>query len=371
MATSGTNAFVQVVTGILLIAWFGVYISTIMLASDAPGEHPLGQLILCAVIPLYPVIIGILYPVMGWYFLRMPNWIFSPIVILVPLVVVGLTYAPSIWLKSRGVNLTGVSVRGDTVYLNGSPWAGVDAPSFEVLHERFSKDKNHVYMNSSRSVIEGADPKTFYVFEAANYGDYSRDAKNVFLRDKIIPGADPQSFKPLNNRTCPIGSDHSHVFVDYKTSTADPASFAELSENYFKDHQRIYYYDYEGGLIPVPEADLATFQVIDYSWSKDKTHVFTFVSDGKSMKVVVVPEADPATFTPLESDYAKDRAHVYYASTVYSDNMQKRDRQLVTVSGADPATLKVTGIKTIFDKYDATDKDHTWLKGIKYGDVKK
>ena len=61
--------------------------------------------------------------------------------------------------------------------------------TFSVIGENYSKDKNHVYFESS--IVINADPKTFKILDFP----YSRDSKTVFCGTLPLKVSDIESFK--------------------------------------------------------------------------------------------------------------------------------------------------------------------------------
>ncbi|NPE46465.1 DKNYY domain-containing protein [Sphingobacterium prati] len=73
----------------------------------------------------------------------------------------------------------------------------VDAESFKILegiggNSFWSGDKNHIYYNEQP--LSAADPKTFEVLKRA----VAKDAKHIFVGDKIFEGPDVKSFRSVD-----------------------------------------------------------------------------------------------------------------------------------------------------------------------------
>jgi len=75
---------------------------------------------------------------------------------------------------------------------------GADKDTFlEILiHQeiRYARDRNHVY--ADEKIIPGADPETFEVFKTHIF--YAKDKNHVYNGGKILKKADPSSFNPDN-----------------------------------------------------------------------------------------------------------------------------------------------------------------------------
>jgi hypothetical protein len=90
-----------------------------------------------------------------------------------------------------------------------------------------------------------ADPATF---EVLRYG-YAKDSKAAYFLDKVIAGADPQTFQI-------VSPDHA-------------ANWAWSFGRYAKDANHVYYKENV-----IPDADAATFVVVDEREFKDKNHTY-------------------------------------------------------------------------------------------------
>jgi hypothetical protein len=167
----------------------------------------------------------------------------------------------------------------------------------------------------AKTRLAGADPATFKALprpphalapcehEADEF--YGADRGHVFYEGKVVPGADPASFRPLAEYE--YGADGSSVFYQgKKLEGADPASFrillwpreapgAKPGSVYLKrpsgENFSIYAADarhvWEQGR-PMPGLDAATFALLPMDYTKDKNGVYR--NDR------LVPGLDPSTF---------------------------------------------------------------------------
>jgi hypothetical protein len=105
----------------------------------------------------------------------------------------------------------------------------------------------------------------------------------------------------------------------------DAASFLALSEEYSKDKNRVFYKWISPGrfwVVELPDANPATFAVLDVNLAKDDKHVWKWDA--------VIEEADAATAEVVNPHWTwKDRNRVYYQSRV--------------MEGADPQTFRHLG----------------------------
>ncbi len=169
------------------------------------------------------------------------------------------------------------------VYYKGVTISEDPSNTFEILQDSYSKDAKGVYYESKK--IDGADPSTFSfirnsyftmdknsVYFLENYevkktgadvatfqvvlgspGNYGKDSRNVFIGDRVLESAIPQSFRYLDSG---YSKDSESVFFgEKKISNADPVSFTVLGDGLSSDE------GYHGSLVY-------------YSYAKDKEHVF-------------------------------------------------------------------------------------------------
>ena len=91
-----------------------------------------------------------------------------------------------------------------------------------------------------------------------------------------------------------------------KIQNADLNTFEEVSKEYYRDKNNVFYYDnYDGDVKKVKGADAKTFEAIEgYALGRDKNAVY---DRGKLIKGL-----DPVTFEDLNGDFYKDKNGVYY-----------------------------------------------------------
>lgn len=111
------------------------------------------------------------------------------------------------------------------VFFLGFVIKDADGSTFEMLEEDYAKDKNAVYFESRK--IGGADPKTFFVYkENGEFGhdvSYAKDQASVYMDDKKVKDADVITFEVLAEN---YGRDSKHVYYKGKiVPNADPASY--------------------------------------------------------------------------------------------------------------------------------------------------
>ena len=169
---------------------------------------------------------------------------------------------------------------------------GADPDTFEPAGRGYARDRNHVYYESNK--VKACDPhavvfwndyfcgdakNVYYLTEAIPGADRisfeviggmaAKDGQRVYLRSSVIADAKPATFRLVTDGCDFIGSDGTNVFFHgEKTSGVDAPTFEALGANYFRDKFQVAYH---GGtaanpiasLRVIPEADAATFKVID------------------------------------------------------------------------------------------------------------
>ena len=149
---------------------------------------------------------------------------------------------------------------------------GLDVATFEALSEDYTRDKNRVYYKVVSNgdfiviLLPEAHPASF---EALTF-DLARDRNHVWYRDRIQKGADPATFKLINEDFAVFLDKDSVHYQNEIIAGADPASFKHLASGYYADRNRIYW-----SSTPIPDADPATFKVLGDSFiAKDKSRAY-------------------------------------------------------------------------------------------------
>lgn len=170
-----------------------------------------------------------------------------------------------------------------------------DFETFQVLsshNSRWASDKNHVYFEGR--VLRSADPNDFEVFDRDNelsrsgdneykrarkirndvekfvdLGSYSLDINGVYWAEKVMPGADPGTFKQFDMPETEYSNskawalDETGVYCNgRRLKGSDPATFRLLGFNYGVDKHRVYH-----EFNPLPQANRETF-VVTYHETK-------------------------------------------------------------------------------------------------------
>ena len=210
----------------------------------------------------------------------------------------------------------GYHLRGDKVYyLSAFPGraneiAGADAASFKAFDTTYAKDKSSAYFDGRP--IPGADATSFDVL---NRSGFAKDRNHVYQLDRPISD-DPAHFELIDGG---LSKDSAAVYwTDGGVLSDDPTHFAIVSNSdhymYTKDSRTIHVNG-----TPIPDADPATFRVLQGAYAQDARRVFYFADP--------VVDADAASFRPLDGPYAGDARHAFWMGKV--------------IDGADPATFRV------------------------------
>ena len=237
----------------------------------------------------------------------------------------------------------------------------VDITTFYIHKDNYiCFDKDHVYIalnylpydfnkadqeNKHLWKVEKANPKTFQKIDS----DWSKDDKHYFYNYVPID-VDYNSFKVLNEN---FAKDKNRVYLlknyELLTSTIDPTTAKKINDRYITDKDNIYdFQEYQNGKkvdsltsipyqnidnltilenkfllfdnnviydgVKIEKADVSSFQLIQFPYSKDKNHVFYYGE--------VIEKADPNTFSIFETPYySKDKNNVY----VYGKLLKEAD----------------------------------------------
>lgn len=188
-----------------------------------------------------------------------------------------------------------------SVYFDGHPIPGADAPSFQVLaRPGYAKDRRHVYQ-LDRPISD--DPAHFELLD----GSLSKDSAAVYWSDGRLLSHDPAHFVIVSNTDHYLFTkDNNTVHVNGNPiAGADPATFRVLAGAYAQDRQRIYYFTGS-----VADTDAPSFRALDGPYAVDARHAYWM---GKP-----IPGANPATFRVLNAAFecSADAQHAYYRQSV-------------------------------------------------------
>jgi|GEM_PF-1440835 hypothetical protein len=216
---------------------------------------------------------------------------------------------------------SGYYIRITKVYYH--PGFGLSSPfeikdvhmsTFEILDDDrgYAKDKNRVYLDGLP--IPEADPATFEILEDR----YWRDKNYVYLNERIFSN-DPENFEFISGN---LMRDSHHIYWSTEIISDDPSNFTIIDDSgsttYWKDSQNIFF---NGS--PIEDANINTFEIIDDIYSHDDTNVF--------YRADTISQADIASFEVVEMPYAKDDFSVFHMEHI--------------LPNADPQTFYILNIK--------------------------
>lgn len=122
-----------------------------------------------------------------------------------------------------------------------------DLASFRVVGERHSVDKDHVYYGDK--IVQGADPETFVALNVSlnNSQYYAKDENYVYVEDRVVVGANPKAFRLvasliIRGRTHIYGLDDKNLFVNgVIVQGIDIKSLTIFETGTSRDKNRMYY----------------------------------------------------------------------------------------------------------------------------------
>ncbi|MEA2065441.1 MAG: DKNYY domain-containing protein [Patescibacteria group bacterium] len=182
----------------------------------------------------------------------------------------------------------------------------------------YSKDKDDVFFNSI--LIKEADEDSFvpiicdirsqlFGYYKQTFFGYSlmKDNNNVYYREKIINGADPETIIYLGGD---FSKDKHYVYKnELKLEHIDITGFQFLPNRYSKNYNSVFHKE-----ILIPEADPGSFEVVGIYYTKDKNNVY--------YKTNIIKDADIDTFeVPKNKDYryARDKNNFYENGEIILD----------------------------------------------------
>jgi hypothetical protein len=232
-----------------------------------------------------------------------------------------------------------------TAYYRQYPFSYADVATFQALDDHYAKDRNkayycdeyregqNYYMTKKQAILEvdNALPPSFITI---NNG-YAKDKKRAYFHGIAFPVKNVSTLTSIDPF---FAKDNIRGYLNQQVIAGSHGRTFEVTDRHFaKDSAHVYYYGYTGEgshNITILPCDKASFQILDYRYSKDKEKVF-FLG-------FILQHADPNTFKILSSGYAMDSGKVYY--------MSKR------MAGVDVASFKV------FGENDLSNQDVSYAK---------
>ncbi|AZQ63191.1 hypothetical protein EI427_13360 [Flammeovirga pectinis] len=162
----------------------------------------------------------------------------------------------------------------------GNTKMNADVGTFEVLSQKYGKDKNNIYFKSI-AITNEVDYSSFRVQEHLVY-----DKNNVYI---------PFDDLRLNST---YSNDSSKQLLEIKG--ANPSTFENIDYNWNKD-DKLFFYNY----LPV-DVDYATFQILNEVGSKDKNNVYLHKDNE-----IIISVIDIESVKAIDDHYLVDKDNVY------------------------------------------------------------
>jgi hypothetical protein len=166
----------------------------------------------------------------------------------------------------------------------------------------------------------GADPKSFKNLDEQGFpeGSYGKDKQHVYFEGKLVGKANASSFVRLRKY---FSRDQDHVFYLNQVLSDDPDHFEFIDDNVHKDRRHVYWSD------KIISDDPASFQLVGQSegLSYYKDQLGILANDTR------IPNADIESFKPLAHGYSMDKYKVYLMEST----------RLQEVANVDPSSFKV------------------------------
>lgn len=348
------NLFVSILVTFICLPWSGMVMMSPMMIAASGFADKKSSILTAILFFIYPSFVFMILHQMGYMFYGTNALRWAVVMFILGFLITLLYRLPRLFYNlSIGVSNCDYFIKNNLVYFNGKRIKGADANSFTNFNNRgyYSKDKNHVYYNNKK--ITTADATTFKPLEndkSTNYwhdkniafykwdkiegadggsfvcagNNYAFDKENVFFEKQLLKEADRATFKPLME--C-VGRDCKNIFVRsiLVTNIKDIASFEliTISEEVFgKDNEQIYVLRYVPPfpLIPFPNADIETFEVVGEYYAKDKNQVYYYGYGNND--ILVLENANPENFRlffdSIRSTNATDGLHYYKSGVLFS-----------------------------------------------------
>ena len=190
----------------------------------------------------------------------------------------------------------GVFLDKDKVFFLTNKIRGADPTTFVLIGKGYTKDAYNVYYEEN--ILPDALPASFKIVGGSHYLWYGKDQQSVFMNEMKIEGADPKTFRLIDNHS--YSRDRKHIFYVGKViAGADPDTFRKSDfqhdgwasgKIYHQDKKHVFF-----DFTIIPESDVATFEILQPFFAKDKKHVYY---EGK-----VIPLLNPASFRIIDAHY--------------------------------------------------------------------
>jgi len=166
------------------------------------------------------------------------------------------------------------------VYFRDIKIKNADPNSFQILNDRYMKDKNNVFYNETKKIttVKNADPESFLVVDSDN----GKDKNHFYWYGEMRKGKEPILSQDYGE-VSPYNKDEKFVYYgNQEILGADSETFIVLSQNYAKDKNNVYCYDYHGSgekIKKLEGADVNSFTIYHSDgteYGKDKGSSYLF-----------------------------------------------------------------------------------------------
>ncbi|MEA3449658.1 MAG: DKNYY domain-containing protein [Patescibacteria group bacterium] len=249
----------------------------------------------------------------------------------------------------------------NNVYVRTDKIDNVDLSTFIILEGYYAKDKNKVYLakpvltgnmsaNLVPGIIDGADPNTFQVLPF----DYSKDKNNVYVFDRIVDGADVETFVSYSGvaRKDPKikegegrynAEDKNYKYFHGNRVGVAKSNNTEFINDYFsKDSNNAFY-----NLEKIEGSDSSSFEIIEGGKWVNVYDKGKYAKDNNNyyFENRIVSGVDSDTFEILSTNYAKDKNYVYFGEKI----LENADPQTFRVECLIPSTTRIDGCEYAHD----------------------
>jgi hypothetical protein len=321
------NLFLSILVTCLCLPWpVVIMMSPIMVAAQGFASKK-SNIVLAMAFFMYPSVVFILVYLIGSSFYGTDAlWWAVAFFGLGAIVTLVYDLPAKLYNVSTGIANDGYFIKNNTVYLNGKQLSGADAKTFTQFNNSFySKDQHQVYYYDKK--LKSADAASFQPLANDTSGSYWHDATSAYYKWNHIAGADGSSFQYLGGY---YAGDKNHVYLEqYVLAAADRTTFQSLHAFVGKDAKKVFVRN----SIATNITDASNFEIITLSeeaFGKDKDHIYT-IRYTPSLPLMPFPNADLETFEVIGDYYAKDKHQVYY----YSFHIP----EVLVLEGANPETF--------------------------------
>lgn len=209
-------------------------------------------------------------------------------------------------------------------------WLGSGVALFALFRSAYKVKNGRVYYHTAgiaENEVVGADAQSFEVFRQSD-GNYSRDHKSVFFKERQLQGADPASFQPISFSGYTYwGKDKSRVYNGADEIVgADPKSFQLIDTSYSRDATAIFYHQQK-----VQVKSVASFRLIGEGYATDEEQVFysgTTMPGVLAKTFVLIPTKDALGTIAFDGQrYYRDGLEVRKNGDTYEDLSQDPDQK--------------------------------------------